>query len=352
MLKKILFSFGLLAIILTLLPLIPVDYWLIRMLDFPHLQLTLLTAIAIAVYFIRFNFKSKKDYFFLTVLVACVVFQFSKIYPYTSFSSKDILAAENTNADSLRVFIANVKQKNKKYDLLKKELKKANADIVVLTEVNKRWLNEIKSSTQNYEFREEYPLDNTYGIALYSKKMLSDTRVNFLVSDTIPSIETKLKLDNGAMVQLYAIHPTPPFIGQNKESSDRDTEMMMTAKKVMDANLPVLVCGDFNDVSWSNVNRLFERVSGLLDVRKGRGVYNTYSASNFITRWPLDHIFVSEEFRLKQVKVKEDIGSDHFPYYASFTFEPNKAHEQKPEKPSKQDLEEANDQIKRFKEKR
>ena len=121
--------------------------------------------------------------------------------------------------------------------------------------------------------------------------------------------------------------------------------MMMIAKKSMDAKLPVIVLGDFNDVAWSETTKLFENVSGLLDVRKGRGIYNTYNAENILTRWPLDHLFASEEFRVKTIKTTDKIGSDHFPFYVSLSFEPEKASEQKPEKPSESELKRMQDQI-------
>ena len=216
MLKKILISFGIIAILLTILTQLSFNYWLIRVFDFPHIQLTFLTAIAIATYFIKFDFKSKSDYAFLTVLVLCFVYQFSHIYPYTKFAKYDIKNATPTK-DTIAILGANVKQKNKKYQKLIKQIKKHNPDILLVTETNAQWLKELQSITsEKYQYKKEYPLENTYGIALYSKFPLQETSVEFLVSDTIPSIHTKVNLPNNTQIQLYAIHPTPPILGQNK----------------------------------------------------------------------------------------------------------------------------------------
>jgi len=346
MLRKILYAFGFIAIVLAILTRLPFNYWLVRIVDFPHLQLTILTAIAIVTFFIRFDFKKFKDYAFITVLVSCFIFQFSLIYPYTKFSSFDINPSSKLNNDSIKVYTANVKQKNEHYSKLEKSINEVNPDIILLTEINKNWLKNIKKIvSEKYPYKVEQPLENTYGMAFYSKFQIYDTHVKYLITDTIPSIHTKVILNSKDTVQIFGIHPTPPVLGQNISSADRDSEMMQVSLLSKESKYPVIVLGDFNDVAWSETTVLFEKVSGLLDVRKGRGIYNTYSADNFITKWPLDHIFVSPEFRLKNINKGQNIGSDHYPFMVSLTYEPKIMKEQIPEKPTKEELQRAQDQI-------
>ncbi len=45
-------------------------------------------------------------------------------------------------------------------------------------------------------------------------------------------------------------------------------------------------------------------------------------------RWPLDHIFFSEEFRLDRLKRMGFIGSDHFPMLIELSYEPEAVGEQ------------------------
>jgi len=241
---------------------------------------------------------------------------------------------------------ANVLQKNDKHQLLLDLNDTHNADILLFTETDKIWKNKISKHIKNaYKSKVEVPLDNTYGMSFYSKFEIFDTHVKYLVSDSIPSIHTKLKLTSNDTIQLYALHPTPPMPQENPSSADRDAEMMMIAKLALKSKYPVVVIGDFNDVAWSETSKLFQKVSRLLDIRKGRGLFNTYDANNLLLRWPLDHIFISSHFRLQDILRCEDINSDHFALYTELSFEPKKSKEQMKPKPTKSHLERAQNQI-------
>lgn len=335
------------VIILSIFPFIPVDYWWVRSFDFPHIQLTLLTLLTLLIYFIGFNTKSKYDSFVIIALCICFTFQLTKIYPYTIFSEYEVLASEKVeNNTTLGIYTANVFQDNEKEKNLFLTIRDRNPDIILLTETNQRWRSVVKKEfSKDYQYQVEAPFENTYGMYLLSKFELLDSKVDFLVEDTIPSIHSKVRLPKGDIIQLIAIHPTPPVPQHNPSSVDRDSEMMQVAILSKESKYPTVVMGDFNDVAWSETTELFQEVSGLLDMRKGRGFYNTYNANNPIMRWPLDHIFVSSQFRVLAIEKVGHIGSDHFPFYTKLSFEPEKANEQKLDPTTKEELLRAKKEI-------
>lgn len=346
--KSLLQLLGIIAVLFTLFPFVAVDYWWIRIFDFPHTQLTIFTFVALIVYFFRFDIKSWQDYVFTLVLTGCFIFQLSKIYPYTPFAAHEVKLTEQTDPqNSIRILTSNVLQKNQDHRALLREILLHQPNLIVLTETNEDWRNNIYNGIKDrYPYRVEVPLNNTYGMLLYSNYRLENPEVKYLVDDSIPSIHSILTLPSGEKIQLHAIHPTPPTPQHNPSSAERDSEMMKVAKLAHKATLPVIVMGDFNDVAWSETTTLFQEVSGLLDPRKGRGFFNTYNANSWIMRWPLDHLFVSEEFRLHAIEIGSHIGSDHFPLYINLSFEPQGAANQKSEEPSKKEMENAELQIK------
>ena len=345
-LKGFLQAFGLVAIILTLVPFIAADFWWIRVFDFPHIQLTILTMVALITYFIRFDIKRREDYIFVLVLGACFTYQLLKIFPYIPHGNHELMdVTPDSDGTDIKFYIANVLQDNENPDLLKQEIKNKDADILLFMETNTRWMNDLRPAVSDYPHRVEVPLDNTYGMLLYSKLPLRNSEVKYLVDDSIPSIHAILQLPDGDEIQFYGIHPTPPMPQHNPSSTDRDAEMMLVAKGSKDNVLPVIVAGDFNDVAWSQSTQLFKDLSGLLDPRIGRGFFNTFNAKSFLMRWPLDHFFASDEFRLVDIQLGEDIESDHFPAYFVVRLEPEKAGEQTPEEPTQNQKESGEEQI-------
>ena len=80
-----------------------------------------------------------------------------------------------------------------------------------------------------------------------------------------------------------------------------------------------LACG----VAYRALSHIFLRSSGLLDPGVGRGLFNTYNAGNPVFRFPLDHVFHSNHFRLFRLRRLPKVGSDHFPVFIELNLEPD-----------------------------
>jgi len=200
---------------------------------------------------------------------------------------------------------------------------------------------------QEYPFTLKHPLDNAYGMLLYSRLPLIGGRVEFLVQEDVPSMHARVELRSGDQVELHFLHPRPPAPGENDESTERDAELLIVGKGIGESREPVIVAGDLNDVAWSHTTRLFQKISGLLDPRRGRGSFNTFHAKYPWLRFPLDHVFHSAHFKLVRLERQPYFGSDHFPILAVLSFEPEARHDQEVPSADEKNHEEADERIER-----
>jgi endonuclease/exonuclease/phosphatase (EEP) superfamily protein YafD len=141
-------------------------------------------------------------------------------------------------------------------------------------------------------------------------------------------MHAQVELRSGEKIRVHFLHPAPPSPTENDESAERDAELLVVAKSVAETDEPVIVAGDLNDVAWSATTRMFRKISGLLDPRIGRGMFNSFHADYSFIRWPLDHLFHSDHFLLGDIRRLPNIGSDHFPMLIKLVLNPSAGRKQ------------------------
>ncbi|MGO3810780.1 endonuclease/exonuclease/phosphatase family protein [Mesonia sp.] len=253
------------------------------------------------------------------------------------------------NDNQISVLVSNVLTTNRDYHKLIDLIKSRDPDVFLTLESDKEWEKALNVFEKEYSYSVKVPLDNLYGMHLYSKLALKDMEVKYLIKDHIPSIHGSIELSNGKMANIHCLHPRPPSPTESKTSTNRDAELLLMGKKIdKDAEL-VLVFGDLNDVAWSRTTKLFQKISGLMDPRRGRGFFNTYNANYLLMRWPLDHIFHTNDFTLVEMAREKNIGSDHFPMYVKLNYTPEAEWKQHDLKSSKSEEDWADKKIEKGK---
>jgi len=319
----ILFSLTALYALTVLLPMTSFKHYLIRGWDFPRLQLSVIGVVLIALYGVLFFAGFELSVIYILVILGCLLWQLWWIFPYTPCHRKEVQDAKtaHNNDHTLSIMTANVLQTNKNSQKLIDLVQQNKPDILVTLETNQWWEEHLAPLEKQLPYTAKCPLDNLYGMHVYSVIEFQDQHVQFLVQDKVPSIHCKILLNNRP-IQLHFMHPAPPSPTENEKSLARDQELILLAKTIAKDRLPTVVAGDLNDVAWSPTTRLFRKISGLLDPRVGRGMFNTFHADYWFARWPLDHLFHSKHFTLKKVQRLTSIGSDHFPLLTSLVLQP------------------------------
>lgn len=327
----------------TALPLIETDQWWIRVLDFPRLQIAVVLVAALFVFLLS-RPRGTRAILVAALSAVALAWQVCMILPYTGVWKEQMVAADGCPAGQrVRFLMANVLQDNRNADLLLALVEDTDFDIVLLTEIDARWASQVERLTRTHPSTIVEPLSNTYGIGLYSRFPLAGGEVRYLLDDDIPSIRTRVALPGGDEFTMWSVHPAPPRPGDDTE--ERDAELLIVAKEAAETASPVVVAGDLNDVAWSSTTTLFQKISGLLDPRIGRGLYATFNANWPLMKWPLDHLFASEEWALDEFRRLADIGSDHFPIFVALCHQPQAAAVQEGERPDPGDIEEAEEHI-------
>ncbi len=305
-------------------------HWYVRGWDFPRVLIAALALLCGVVWRALFFDGRWDDVAFLTALGAVIAYQMSRIVAFTPLWPKRVVAATGRPGDaSFRLAVSNVLMENEQCDRWRTVITAADPDVVVALEVDARWVAALAPLRRTHPHVVERVQDNYYGMALFSRLPFEGSEVRHLVEAEIPSIRTTLRLRNGEKVVLYALHPKPPEPLRDQDSVPRDAELVLVAREIAAAaGTPTVVCGDLNDVAWSDTTRIFLRLSGLLDPRIGRGLFNTYNAGNPIFRFPLDHVFHSNHFKLFRLRRLPKVGSDHFPVLIELNLEPGAVVEQ------------------------
>lgn len=314
-------------LIATLIPFIRMRYWWVRGFDFPRLQLATL---AIGVGSAQWLWGEAEWRW--TAIAACTVValvQGGHILPWTPLWPKSVRRA--TCADPARyvtLLVANVLTPNRNAEGLLEQIHAHQPDVVLTLESDAWWGDQLAQSLEaQWPHIVRIPLNNLYGMHLFSRLPLAETEIKWLIQSDIPSIHTWLEMPCGTRIRFHALHPRPPAPSESERSLWRDAELLLVGKGIDQHEQPTILAGDLNDVAWSRTTRRFCRVSGMLDPRRGRGMFSTFHANYPLMRWPLDHIFISEQFTLVQMQRLQAFGSDHFPILATFCYRPARADE-------------------------
>tara|TARA_R110002020_G_scaffold293535_6_gene509268 strand:+ start:19125 stop:20171 length:1047 start_codon:yes stop_codon:yes gene_type:complete len=309
----IFFTFCVLFILVAYLPLTRITHWSVRIWDFVRIQTTgiqLLLLIALLTYY---GLHTMTAWVIGFALIITMAFQLKKIIPFTSYyHEKPRKPDQFENLQSITLITANVLQPNDNTAAFASLIREHKPDLFLTMESNGKWEKGLKQFEQEYPYNVKVPLENLYGMHLYSKYELSQTQVNYLVEEDIPSIFTKVHYRKGAPLNLICVHPAPPSPTENETSEERDAELLIVGKAVRKLHNPIIVCGDLNDVVWSRVSTLFKKMTGLLDPRIGRGLFTSFHAKYALLRFPIDQLFYSDDMYIETMERLPSFGSDHF----------------------------------------
>jgi endonuclease/exonuclease/phosphatase (EEP) superfamily protein YafD len=217
---------------------------------------------------------------------------------------------------------ANLLVSNDEYSAMSNEIRSANPDVLVLQEYSEAWDQALQEGIGDELPHSEFETrEDSFGTALFSRTELPNNgeaaeSLELGGSDT-PQTRTVVQI-GGEDVAIYNIHLLPPIGLDYVREGHRQFDDLVNLVK--DEDLPVIVVGDLNLTETTPQHARLEDI-GLRDAwdltENGRGT--TWPNNSFLRLLPglrLDHVYVSEEIAVVDVRIGEGRGSDHRPVVA------------------------------------
>lgn len=297
----------------SFLPLLDYQHWFFRIFDFLRIQITAVLLLLLLLAPFVSDFSRGLELFVLFFLVAAILYQLVTVLPYFPDRKLQSMKLEN----EIVMLAINVQQENEAHDQLVALIERIQPDLFLTVESDATWESHLADIEKHFRTIIRVPQDNTYGMHLYSKLDIAKHEVHRLISEDYPSIEASMEFE-GHTFTLWCVHPPPPSPTERTTSKLKDAELLKVARIIGESDIPTLVTGDFNNVTWSKTSKYFSRISKLEDARTNRGLHPTFPANLRLLRFPIDLLFHSKSIRIGRLKTLESIGSDHLPLLFSF----------------------------------
>ena len=183
-------------------------HWFFRTADFVRLQSLVIQLVLLGLFLYLEENYTLFSWILLATLIASIVYQIFKVFPYSSLFPRG--KSQAASDQHLSIFAGNVLQSNTRYSEFIKEVKRFDPDLILAMETNKDWENGLSELEDEYPYTVKVPLENFYGMHVYSKRILRNVEVKYQIEDDKPSIFFDFYTDENSHIHFCCLHPAPP----------------------------------------------------------------------------------------------------------------------------------------------
>lgn len=220
------------------------------------------------------------------------------------------VAAKAFPSSHLRLMSANVRTSNNDHHTIQQVITRFHPDVLVLEEVNTRWLQDLQPALRGYPYSFTCPAEDNFGIAVFSKVPLRDSNIGHYEKVAIPTISTTILLPERPLL-LLCTHIFPPFNAYGAHTAEIQLAAIHQTLQTLPG--PYIVMGDFNTSPYSyNFQRLLQD-NYLHNGAEGFGLQVSWPAHCLPLAMQIDHCLLSSELQTSSFRTGPAIGSDHYP---------------------------------------
>ncbi len=288
----------------ALLSLLPTRVWALELLASFRVQITLISLLTGLI-----SLALQKR-IWATAAMALTAVQIGMLIPIFVTAGFEPTAARV----HLTVLTLNLDWSNRNADEVLKAIREIDPDIVAVEEVDRWWRERLGTLDDILPNQSFDPYSYRPGVAVLSRLPVKAEVWTPLHGRAFASIEFEKEGHAFHFVALHTLPPRSPLLyrARNRQLDD-------VGRFVSELTSPAIVAGDFNTTPWSPVMCDFQDLTGLVNVRSGRGTFPTWPAWNPLLRVPIDHIFLSPNMGVENVKRVPIPGSDHIGLVSGLT---------------------------------
>lgn len=211
----------------------------------------------------------------------------------------------------LRVFFANVSERNTRYAEMLQEIASADPDVIVLVEYGWGWHRAFKNAPvmAPYVYGSGHLQSHIGSVNLFSRRPLKSEIQNWVNGRAVQTVDIEL---GEHTLRLIGLHGPRPI---NKPKYDyRGFWQQLIPLLTVDPG-PLVIVGDFNITQYSSVyTELTEQNRQSAHEAVGRGYAATWpNGIYWLPPIRIDHAFISPEVECLSVTEGNGVGSDHRP---------------------------------------
>lgn len=275
-----------------------------------------LVALCFAVFFII----QRKILWWVAALIICAI----SAYPWLSLWTPGPPAKESAVSEDITVLQFNIYFQNTHADQFVQWVNQLASppDIIVIQEFSFEVAPFVAPLKRNYPYTVIKPEENARGVAIYSKlPILTYVRRPFAGHAqfdpqssneyTVATLQSPIHKIPIALIELHTITPMLPYMARQR---NKELAIIAEAVKALPEPHKILI-GDINNTPYSYYFKQLKEQSGLRSAMQGFGLKNTWRPVivPVIFGIPIDHMLLSEHFKVLERAIGPDLGSDHLP---------------------------------------
>lgn len=271
----------------------------------------------------------RQDRLFLSVAILVALYAGAITFglvPWRVALPAQRVATTDANLARIKVLSANVHTSNRNHTAILDLIRAEDPDIILLMELNTSWVNDLRSLKEKYPTSRTLPDESgNFGIGIWTRLEVDEAQVVSMLDKEdqlsrfdVPQIDATLDVRDANnpeikhRIRFIGLHPLPPM--NRTMSRARDAVIARAANSIAEkSSMPTVVAGDLNLTRYC---RMIRRMTGPARLSDAASPIR-FSWPNTWSRWAMgiriDHTLVTDHWRVVDVHVGPDIGSDHMP---------------------------------------